>query len=413
MLIPPSQSLRGSFTVILKPVQENVKRITGCHTYFFLSLPKITADRNMIAQNCCRKIKQEVKGNMEEKNVSENNAAENNAAETVTDTINTAAQGGFEVRTDLALEQKESFEGDGGEISGVKLKEWHHQKSQVKLTEVKILNEQGAKAMGKPKGTYLTLEADRLSKADDEYHSEISEELARQIRKLMGEMIGWKEEDLPSVLVVGLGNRSVTPDSLGPRVLGNLQVTRHLDGQYGDTFLKDRSLPAISGIAPGVMAQTGMETAEILKGIIGQTHPDLIIAIDALAARSVHRLGTTIQLTDTGIHPGSGVGNHRHSLTKESLGVPVLAIGVPTVVGAAAIVHDTVSALVRVLSENENTKGTGSWIEDMDSEEQYQLIRELLEPEFGPLYVTPPDIDQSVKQLSFTISEGIHQAVFP
>ena len=171
--------------------------------------------------------------------MSENNAAENNAAETVTDTINTAAQGGFEVRTDLALEQKESFEGDGGEISGVKLKEWHHQKSQVKLTEVKILNEQGAKAMGKPKGTYLTLEADRLSKADDEYHSEISEELARQIRKLMGEMIGWKEEDLPSVLVVGLGNSSVTPDSLGPRVLGNLQVTRHLDGQYGDTFLKD------------------------------------------------------------------------------------------------------------------------------------------------------------------------------
>ena len=345
--------------------------------------------------------------------MSENNAAENNAAETVTDTINTAAQGGFEVRTDLALEQKESFEGDGGEISGVKLKEWHHPKSQVKLTEVKILNEQGAKALGQPKGTYLTLEADRLSKADDEYHSEISEELARQIRKLMGEMIGWKEEDLPSVLVVGLGNSSVTPDSLGPRVLGNLQVTRHLDGQYGDTFLKDRSLPAISGIAPGVMAQTGMETAEILKGIIGQTHPDLIIAIDALAARSVHRLGTTIQLTDTGIHPGSGVGNHRHSLTKESLGVPVLAIGVPTVVGAAAIVHDTVSALVRVLSENENTKGTGSWIEDMDSEEQYQLIRELLEPEFGPLYVTPPDIDQSVKQLSFTISEGIHQAVFP
>ena len=239
------------------------------------------------------------------------------------------------------------------------------------------------------------------------------EELARQIRKLMGEMINWKEKDLPSVLVVGLGNRSVTPDSLGPRVLGNLQVTRHLDGQYGETFLKDRKLPAISGIAPGVMAQTGMETAEILKGIISETHPDLIIAIDALAARSVRRLGTTIQLTDTGIHPGSGVGNHRHSLTRESLGVPVLAIGVPTVVGAAAIVHDTVSALIRVLADNDKTKGTGSWIEDMDSDQQYQLIRELLEPEFGPLYVTPPDIDQSVKQLSFTISEGIHQAVFP
>lgn len=267
--------------------------------------------------------------------------------------------------------------------------------------------------MGKPRGTYLTLEADRLSKADDDYHSEISEELARQIQKLMTEMIGYREEDLPSVLVVGLGNDSVTPDSLGPRVLDNLQVTRHLDGQYGNTFLKDRKLPAISGIAPGVMAQTGMETAEILKGIIHETHPDLIIAIDALAARSVRRLGTTIQLTDTGIHPGSGVGNHRHSLTKESLGVPVMAIGVPTVVGAAAIVHDTVSALVRVLAENEGTRGTGSWIEEMDPDGQYQLIRELLEPEFGPLYVTPPDIDQSVKQLSFTISEGIHQAVFP
>lgn len=138
----------------------------------------------------------------------------------------------------------------------------------------------------------------------------------------------------------------------------------------------------------------------------------MLIVIDALAARSVRRLGTTIQLTDTGIHPGSGVGNHRHSLTKDSLGIPVLAIGVPTVVGAAAIVHDTVSALINALSQSESTKATGKWVGDMDSEEQYELIRELLEPEFGPLYVTPPDIDETVKQLSFTISEGIHRAVF-
>ena len=155
-----------------------------------------------------------------------------------------------------------------------------------------------------------------------------------------------------------------------------------------------------------------METAEILKGIIHQTRPQMLIVIDALAARSVRRLGTTIQLTDTGIHPGSGVGNHRHSLTKDSLGIPVLAIGVPTVVGAAAIVHDTVSALINALSQSESTKATGKWVGDMDSEEQYELIRELLEPEFGPLYVTPPDIDETVKQLSFTISEGIHRAVF-
>ena len=160
------------------------------------------------------------------------------------------------------------------------------------------------------------------------------------------------------------------------------------------------------------MAQTGMETAEIMMGIIHETKPDLVIAIDALAARSVRRLGTTIQLSDTGIHPGSGVGNHRHSLTYESLGVPVIAIGVPTVVGAAAIVHDTVNTLIQTLASHMETKGMGDFLEQMNSDEQYQLISELLEPEFGPLYVTPPDIDQTIKQLSFTISEGIHQAFF-
>ena len=213
------------------------------------------------------------------------------------------------------------------------------------------------------------------------------------------------------MLVVGLGNPSVTPDSLGPRVLNNLQVTRHLTGEYGEDFLKKRDLPAISGIIPGVMAQTGMETAEILKGIIHQTRPQMLIVIDALAARSVRRLGTTIQLTDTGIHPGSGVGNHRHSLTKDSLGIPVLAIGVPTVVGAAAIVHDTVGALVAALKEGGGA-GYGDMVEHMDGRDQYQLIREVLEPQIGPMYVTPHNIDERVENLSFTISEAIHMALF-
>ena len=178
-------------------------------------------------------------------------------------------------------------------------------------------------------GSYITLEADQLSRKDEDYHREVSEELARQIGRLL-EGKNYRSSSY-HVLAVGLGNSSVTPDSLGPRVLHNLQVTRHLKVQYGDEFWSGRSMPVISGIVPGVMAQTGMESAEILKGIIHETKPDLIIAIDALAARSVKRLGTTIQLTDTGIHPGSGVGNHRHSLTEESLGVPVMAIGVPTV----------------------------------------------------------------------------------
>lgn len=315
----------------------------------------------------------------------------------------------FEVRTDLALEERESFPGDGGEISGVSLREWQDDESQVKLTEVKILDERGARAMGKPKGTYLTLEADQLAKKDEDYHEQVSEELARHIRKLIGSMIKGKQW---KILVVGLGNPSVTPDALGPKAVGNLQVTRHLEQQYGEGFCREKGLPVLSGIVPGVMAQTGMETAEILKGVIRETKPDLVIAIDALAARSIRRLGTTIQVTDTGIHPGSGVGNHRHSLTKESLGVPVLAIGVPTVVGAAAIVHDTVNTMIETLSNSMSTKGMGDFIQEMSSDEQYDLIRELLEPEFGSLYVTPPDIDERIGRLSFTISEGIHQAVF-
>ncbi|RKD32151.1 GPR endopeptidase [Lacrimispora algidixylanolytica] len=314
----------------------------------------------------------------------------------------------FEVRTDLAVEEKESFPGDGGEISGVSLREWHRSGSRIKMTEVKILDKKGEKAMGKPVGTYITLEADELSKKDEDYHREVSEELASQIERLL-EGKKFRKPDF-HVLVAGLGNSSVTPDSLGPRVLNNLQVTRHLKVQYGDDFLKGRSMPIISGIVPGVMAQTGMESAEILKGIIMETKPDLIIAIDALAARSVKRLGTTIQLTDTGIHPGSGVGNHRVSLTKDSLGIPVMAIGVPTVVGAAAIVHDTVSAMIGALSNKMETKGMGDFVEKLSSDDQYNLIKELLEPEFGALYVTPPDIDETVKELSFTISEGIHLA---
>ncbi|MCI8659279.1 MAG: GPR endopeptidase [Lachnospiraceae bacterium] len=320
----------------------------------------------------------------------------------------------FEVRTDLALEERESYPGDGGEISGVSLREWKEEKSQVKLTEVKILDKQGAKAMGKPQGIYLTLEADQMAKKDEDYHEMVSEELSKQIRRLIGNMVerGTKKEPL-KILVVGLGNPSVTPDALGPKAVSHLQVTRHLDQQYGEGFCRKRGLPVLSGIVPGVMAQTGMETAEILKGIIRETKPDLLIAIDALAARSIRRLCTTIQLTDTGIHPGSGVGNHRHSLTRESLGIPVLAVGVPTVVGAAAIVHDTVNTMIETLYSSMSTKGMGDFVQEMSPDEQYDLIRELLEPEFGSLYVTPPNIDEMIGHLSFTISEGVHQAVFP
>ena len=320
----------------------------------------------------------------------------------------------FEVRTDLAVEEKESFQGNGGEVAGVSLREWRKASNSIKMTEVVIRDESGAKAMGKPCGTYLTMEAGQLAEEDEGYHREVSRELAAQLRRMIRGLR--KRHVIPAadplhVLAVGLGNPSVTPDALGPGVLRNLRVNRNQWAVQG--LPAQETEPVIlSGIVPGVMAQTGMETAEIVGGILYETAPDLIIAIDALAARSIRRLGTTIQLTDTGIQPGSGVGNHRHSLTIESLGIPVLAVGVPTVVGAAAIVHDTISAMIGTLWSRMETKGMGDYVEGLSPDDQYQLISELLEPEFGQLYVTPPDIDQTVRRLGYTISEGIHMTFY-
>ena len=313
----------------------------------------------------------------------------------------------YSIRTDLALEQKERFESDNVEVPGVVLDESYDDEKEIRTTTVKIETENGAKTMGKPVGTYITMEAPNMTVPDEGYHEEISEELLKHLKQFAR-----LEKKDYSVLVVGLGNRKVTPDALGSYVVDNLNITRHIVKEYGKYAMGEDQARLVSAIVPGVMGQTGMETVEILKGVVEETKPDLLIAIDALAARSSRRLNSTIQIADTGINPGSGVGNHRHSLTKESLGVPVLAIGVPTVVGAAAIVHDTVNTMIETLANNMATKGMGDFIQEMSPDEQYDLIRELLEPEFGSLYVTPPNIDEMIGRLSFTISEGIHQAVF-
>lgn len=282
---------------------------------------------------------------------------------------------GFQVRTDLALEVRESFEEDNVEIRGVSIEETYDEEKDVRVTKVVIETENGAKAMGKPVGTYITLEAPGLSEPDEDFHREISEKLAEYLR----ELFGLKEEK--SVLVAGLGNREVTPDALGPNVVGNLMITRHVVREYGKVALGKEKVHMVSGIVPGVMAQTGMETLEIVRGIIGETKPDLVVAIDALAARSSRRLNRTIQISDAGIHPGSGVGNHRSSLTKEALGVPIIAIGVPTVVDAATIVYDA----------------TGD--------------RNSISPNLNGMFVTPKDIDETVKRLSYTISEALNLAL--
>lgn len=228
----------------------------------------------------------------------------------------------YKIRTDLAMEQKERFESDHVEVSGVVLEEEYDEEKEVKITTVRIETENGAKAMGKPVGTYLTLEAPNMAAADEGYHREISETLAGFLEKYMKDTEE-KQEKGYSVLVVGLGNREVTPDALGPYVVDQLNVTRHIVQEYGRYAVGKGGSRIVSAIVPGVMAQTGMESAEIIRGIVNETTPDLIMVIDALAARSTKRLNRTIQISDAGIYPGAGVGNHRSEITKDTMGIPV------------------------------------------------------------------------------------------
>lgn len=283
----------------------------------------------------------------------------------------------FKIRTDLALEARESIEDTDGELRGVRVEEYYKDKSEVKVTKVVIDTMNAAKAMKKPMGTYITLEAPGMPEPDEGYHREISVELSGQLQGIIPKV---KEEQ--SVLVVGLGNRDVTADALGANVVDNLMITRHVVKEYGKAAYNKEKMHMVSSIVPGVMAKTGMETVEIVKGVIEQTKPDVVIVVDALAARSTKRLNRTIQITNTGIHPGSGVGNHRGELTEESLGVPVIAIGVPTVVDAATIVSDAV----------------GSRVDGQSSE-------------LNNMYVTSKDIDETVKRLGYTISEALNMAL--
>lgn len=289
--------------------------------------------------------------------------------------------GFFEVRTDLALEARENLDKSGEELNGIQIQEEEDSQNHIHTTTVTIKTEKGAKAIGKPVGCYVTMEVPDLGSEDEGYHREISEVLAQRLKSLHKNRVG-------SVLLVGLGNRNVTPDALGPLVMDNLKITRHLFKEFG---LTEEGKNQVSALVPGVMAQTGMETLEIIRGVVDETRPDMVIVVDALAARSIKRLNRTIQISDAGIHPGSGVGNHRCRLNHETLGVPVIAIGVPTVVDAATIVYDAIGQ-----TELE--------------EDQVQDLREQMAPGLNTMFVTPKDIDETVKKVSYTISEALNIA---
>lgn len=299
--------------------------------------------------------------------------------------------GNFQARTDLALEVRESISQSESELRGVRVEEYYKEKEEIRVTKVTVETKNAAKTMGKPMGIYVTMEAPAMVEPDEDYHREISVCLAEELLKLLPEA---GEEK--SILVVGLGNREVTADALGPHVVDNLFITRHIVQEYGKAAYNCEKMNQISALEPGVMAKTGMETAEIVKGVVSQTRPDVLIVIDALAARSTKRLNRTIQITNTGIQPGSGVGNHRNALSLESLGVPVIAIGVPTVVDGATIVND---ALEKFLEEEKE-------LEDV----KYHGVRLQL-PELNNMYMTGKDIDAVIKRVSFTVSEGINIAM--
>lgn len=298
----------------------------------------------------------------------------------------------FQGRTDLALEAKESITEADGALRGVIVDEAYDEETDITVTRVEIATRNAAKMMGKPMGIYITIEVPGMLEPDEGYHREISEVIAEQLMEIIPNI---KEEQ--EILVVGLGNREVTADALGPYVVDNLFITRHIVKEYGKAAYNKEKMNLISSIEPGVMGKTGMEAAEIIRGVVEQTSPSVMVVIDALAARSTKRLNRTIQITDTGIHPGSGVGNNRNALTKESMGIPVIAIGVPTVVDAATIVGD---ALEKMLEEAKAS--------DMHlyMEECRNTMTEL-----HNMYVASKDIDAVIKRVSYTVSEGINIAL--
>ena len=250
----------------------------------------------------------------------------------------------FEKRTDLAIEEKERFPQDNVELSGVKITKKQYEKEKITLTKVEITTAEGAMEMKKPIGNYITLEFPYNEVPIASFSKSERKKLIEKICKILKKMIAevTKQNKNQVVLVTGLGNRLATPDALGPIVIENLQMNRHLVKSFPSNEKEQEN--CICGIAPGVMGQTGIETFEILDGIIKNIHPDCLLVIDALATRSIHRLCHTIQITDTGIAPGAGIGNTRMIINQETTGIPVIAIGVPTVVDAKIIIFEAINS---------------------------------------------------------------------
>ncbi|MBQ9519233.1 MAG: GPR endopeptidase [Firmicutes bacterium] len=267
------------------------------------------------------------------------------------------------------------------------------------VTHIKITDAKGAAAMGRPIGNYITIESPYMKTDDKDAHRRLAELLKKYLCKL--DIF----KNAKNVLAVGLGNRRITADALGPRSAGEITVTRHiLDSLPADTR-------AVSAVSPGVMGITGIETRDIIRGIAEHTHPDLVIAVDSLAARRADRINATIQLADTGVSPGAGVGNKRAGLDKDTLGVPVIAIGVPTVVDAATLVNDTLDIMLEDIKTHDSA--FFDTLKTLESEEKYDLICKILDPYTENMVVTPKEVDEVIENLSYIIGSALNAALNP
>ncbi|MBO8156022.1 MAG: GPR endopeptidase [Bacillaceae bacterium] len=345
----------------------------------------------------------------------------------------------YQVRTDLALEAREMVqeqeEKDTGEIDGVRIKE--RKQGDIKVTYVDI-SETGAQKIGKKAGTYLTIETQSIRTGDTKSQDETSKLLSRELSKYLRSL---NIQPNASCLIVGLGNWQVTPDALGPMTVERVMVTNHLFSLRPEEV--SEGYRPVSAVAPGVMGITGIETSDIIFGIVQKVKPDFIIAIDALASRSIERVNATIQISDTGIHPGSGIGNKRKELSKDTLGIPVIAIGVPTVVDAVTITSDTIDFLLKHfgrelkdkdkpsralapagmvfgerrqlteedLPEEEHRKTFLGIVGQLPEEEKRKLIQEVLNPLGHNLMVTPKEVDGFIEDMAHLIAAGINGAL--
>lgn len=310
----------------------------------------------------------------------------------------------YNFRTDLASERRDLYEKANNLENGIEGIESQKEEvnEKIKIERVQILNEKGEKAIGKPIGTYLTIDVKDLKIASEEEMEKAGETLTKELKNILEKHI----EEQDEVLVVGLGNIYVTPDSLGPKVINEIEVTRHIIN-YMPQYVKEGTRK-ISAISPGVLGTTGIETVEILKGIVDNIHPKLIIVIDALASRSIERISSSVQISDTGIVPGAGVGNRRSEISINSLGIPVIAIGIPTCVETAVLVNDSLNLFIEKL---QNEAKSNEYLNNMKNENNYEEIKQVLMPRDYNLIVTPKEIDGLIENMKDIVAMGINNSL--